>query len=185
LTAWGAWMDSGVQRGRVDELLDVPVERPALEQVGSCGFASSGAGLCVSPVVARRRARATLVRPGLGCAQLISGQRRLAHAIATERPYDRRRCQRFRVALRDPDETLTVVLSKAPARGDLVRSVRRDGEVEDLRHVGSSCSPCMKISRRSRSQEGGGDGRSGHQRQEGWACHRSHLAPCGVPPGGV
>jgi hypothetical protein len=113
------------------------------EGVGSCGFASSGAGLCVSPVVARRRvrhARATLVRPGLGCAQLISGERRLAHAIATERPYDRRRWQRFRVALRDPDETLTVVLSKAPARGTWFEVSGVTVKVEDVRHFGRSCS---------------------------------------------
>src|SRR5215218_1939937 len=33
LTAWGAWTDSGMQGGPVDELLDVAVQRPALDQL--------------------------------------------------------------------------------------------------------------------------------------------------------
>ena len=33
LTGWGAWMDSDMQGGPVDELLDVAVERPALDQL--------------------------------------------------------------------------------------------------------------------------------------------------------
>src|SRR6266487_2655998 len=33
LTGWGAWTDSDMQGGPVDELLDVGVERPALEQL--------------------------------------------------------------------------------------------------------------------------------------------------------
>src|SRR5687767_8015125 len=32
LTGWGAWTDSGMQGGPVDELLDVAVERPAIDQ---------------------------------------------------------------------------------------------------------------------------------------------------------
>ena len=104
------------------------------------------------------------MRPGLGCAQLISGERRLAHAIAFERPYDRRRCQRIRVALRDPDETLTVVLSKAPARGTWFEVSGVTVRVEDVRHIGSSCSPIYENIAKIPVQEGGGDGRSGHQR---------------------
>src|SRR6266581_7341187 len=33
LDGWGAWTDSDVQSGSVDELLDVAVERPALDQL--------------------------------------------------------------------------------------------------------------------------------------------------------
>src|SRR6266513_5274703 len=33
LTGWGAWTGSGMQGGPVDELLDVAVERPVLDQL--------------------------------------------------------------------------------------------------------------------------------------------------------
>ena len=33
LDGWGAWLDSDMQGGPVDELLDVAVERPALDQL--------------------------------------------------------------------------------------------------------------------------------------------------------
>src|SRR5207247_6953648 len=33
LTGWGAWTDSDMEDGPVDELLDVAVERPALDQL--------------------------------------------------------------------------------------------------------------------------------------------------------
>jgi hypothetical protein len=33
LDRWGAWLDSDVQGGPVDELLDVAVERPVLDQL--------------------------------------------------------------------------------------------------------------------------------------------------------
>jgi hypothetical protein len=112
------------------------------------------AGLCVSPVVASPRLTRpcdlSATRTRLRTAHL--SERRLAHAIAIERPYDRRRCQRFRVAQRDPDETLTVVLSKAPARRTWFEVSGVTVKVEDVRHFGRSCSPSMKISRRSRSR---------------------------------
>ena len=43
----------------------------------------------------------------------------------------------FPLALRDPDETLTVVLAKAPARGAWFEASGVTVRVEDVRHIGS------------------------------------------------